>query len=227
MSSRLGRTISISGRAWRQRVAAGRAAPRVVACGFDDAPIRPAAFASSGRMPASCRSVASVPSATLRPRLITTTRSTWPSSSARACDEIRTHGAVVAQSAHDRVEILSCRRIQSGCRLVEQQRARVAEQRLGETEPLAHALGIGADATAADRGEADAVQQVRNHARRLALQARIERQRLDRPSSTAGTRRSPAGSRVRRAREPRRCRPDRRPARARCRRSAGTGPASA
>jgi hypothetical protein len=85
---------------------------------------------------------------------------------------------VVAQSAHDRVQILPCGWIQAGRRLVQQQRAGMAEQRLGEAEPLAHALGVGADAAVSDSGQADAVQQFRNDAHRLALQARVKRQRL-------------------------------------------------
>ena len=54
-------------------------------------------------------------------------------------------GAVVAQFVQDFVEGLAQRRIEARRRLVQQQHARPAEQRLGQAQALAHALGIGPD----------------------------------------------------------------------------------
>ena len=66
-----------------------------------------------------------------------------------------------ASSLDDVVEGLAQRRIETGRRLVEQQHSRLAEQRLREPEPLAHALRIGADAAVGWRPQADACRAVR------------------------------------------------------------------
>ena len=86
-----------------------------------------------------------LPSATTRPWSRMTTRSTRPSSSFSAWEESSTVVPPPAQRGEHLVELLAHRRVEAARRLVEQQRPRDAEQRLGQAEALAHALGVGAD----------------------------------------------------------------------------------
>ena len=89
------------------------------------------------------------------------------------------HGDAVARELADQlVERAAQRRVQARGRLVEQQQPRPAEQCLGQAQPLPHALGVGADATAGGRGEADALEQRLGRARRQPLEPGIEGQHL-------------------------------------------------
>ena len=67
-------------------------------------------------------------------------------------------GAVVAQFVQDLIEGLPQRGIQSRRRLVEQQHPGPAEQRLRQSETLAHALRIGPDPAVGRIGQSDAVE---------------------------------------------------------------------
>ena len=87
-------------------------------------------------------------------------------------------GAASAELLDGLVEGLAQRRVEAGGRLVEEEHPGLAEERLGQAEPLAHALRVGADAPVGRVGEPDPFEQRRDGGRRLALQARIERQRL-------------------------------------------------
>ena len=71
-------------------------------------------------------------------------------------------GAASAQLLDDVVEGLAQRRVEAGGRLVEEQHPGLAEQRLGEAEPLAHAFRVGADPAVGRVREADPVEQRRD-----------------------------------------------------------------
>ena len=105
------------------------------------------------------RRSASEPHAISRPRSRMATRSVRASISLSACDDSSTVTPSRGELADQLVERAAQRRVQARGRLVEQQQPRPAEQRLGQAEPLPHALGVGADATAGGRGEADALEQ--------------------------------------------------------------------
>ena len=107
--------------------------------------------------------------------------------------------AVAAQVADDLVKALAQRRVEAGGRLVQQQRARSAQQGLRQAEALAHAFRIGADAAMSGRRDADALEQ-RGVARRPAGASAARRTPASPPrSSTDAARRPPADSRARAA----------------------------
>ncbi len=88
-------------------------------------------------------------------------------------------GAVVAQFVQDLVEGLAQRGVEARRRLVQQQHRGPAQQRLRQSETLAHALRIGPDPAVGriasvrrDREEAHALDGL------IVLQPRIERQRF-------------------------------------------------
>ena len=84
----------------------------------------------------------------------------------------------LVSSADQLVERAAELGVEARGRLVEQQQPRPAEQRLGQAEPLPHALGVGADATAGGRGEADALEQRLGGASGQPLEPGIEGQYL-------------------------------------------------
>ena len=92
-------------------------------------------------------------------------------------------------------------RVEAGGRLVEQQHARAAEQRLGQAEALAHALGIGADAPPRRVGPG---RRARAGRRRFGLGSpfsRAKKRRISRPVS-AGLKATFSGRQPSRARRP-------------------------
>ena len=81
-------------------------------------------------------------------------------------------------SFEDFVEGLAQRGIEPGGRLVQQQHARPPQQRLGQTQTLAHALGIGPDPAIGGIHQADAVEQRPCRGGLDLLQPRVECQRF-------------------------------------------------
>ncbi len=82
------------------------------------------------------------------------------------------------QLAQRGVEVADGLRIQAVGRLVQEQHARAAQERLRKPQALAHALGILAHRPLAGMGQAHALQHLRALAQRRALQAGEEAQRL-------------------------------------------------
>ena len=75
--------------------------------------------------------------------------------------------AALGQRADERAHVAHARRVEAGRRLVQQQQARAADQRAGDAEALAHAVGVAADAILRPAGEVDGVE------RRVDLRARV------------------------------------------------------
>src|SRR3546814_14161477 len=90
--------------------------------------------------------------------------------------------ALAAQRVDSAVEVGARGGIEPAGRLVEQQQLRLADQRLRQTETLAHALGKGGNPAAGGGGKADAPEQVIERVGRRALQAGVE----DRKSVVSG-----------------------------------------
>ncbi len=107
-------------------------------------------------------------------------------------------------------------RVEGAGRLVEQQQARAADQRLGDPEPLLHPLRHRLDPLAGGLAELDQVEQLRPLLRApgRAGEPLVQRPAARRPSTSRGSGRAPPGSRAppapaasrRAARAPRRCR---------------------
>ena len=93
-----------------------------------------------------------------------------------ACDQ--DGGPLPGHLVDNRVELVARNRVEAACRLIQQGQGRAAEQHLGEAEPLAHALGPGADAPVGRIPEADAVEQARDSRPRNAGEAREQAQLL-------------------------------------------------
>ena len=78
------------------------------------------------------------------------------------------HGdALVGEPPDQRAHVAHAGRVEAGRRLVEQQQPRVAQQRAGDAEPLAHAVRVAADPVLGAVGEVDGVER-RVDARRRA-----------------------------------------------------------
>ena len=67
------------------------------------------------------------------------------------------HGAALADPGHQVAEPQPLLGVETRRRLVEDEQLGVAEQRLGDAHPAAHAAGQGADPAAGDVGQADQV----------------------------------------------------------------------
>lgn len=78
-------------------------------------------------------------------------------------------GAALAQAVDQQVEVMGGDRVEADGGLVEQQQLRFAEQRLGQAETLAHALGIGLHPTVGSMGQADLFEQFVHLAERRPL----------------------------------------------------------
>ena len=109
------------------------------------------------------------------------------------------HGdALVGEPPHERAHVAHAGRVEAGGRLVEQQQPRVAQQRPGDPEPLAHAVRVAADPVLRAVGEVDGVE------RRADARARRRRRRAPPPArgscARSGTGRSAAPRRTRRRR---------------------------
>jgi hypothetical protein len=82
-------------------------------------------------------------------------------------------GALGGKLVEHGVEVAPRDRVEARGRLVEDQKLRLADQRLGKPDALAHALRIGADAALRGLGQAHPFQQAHRRARGLAPQAQI------------------------------------------------------
>ncbi len=170
------------------------------------------------------RSSAMVPSACSRPRCMMSTRSARCSSSPRAWEDEQHRRSAPAQRLHDLVEAEPERRVEPGGRLVEQQQARLAQQRLRQPQPLAHALGIGPDAPSGGLCQPDRSSSG-STATRGALETGVEAQQL--AARQRGVEGDVLGQEADVApRTESRC-PAPGPAPRSCPRSGGSGPASA
>ena len=86
--------------------------------------------------------------------------------------------ALLLQLLHDLVEFEPQRRIEAGRRLVEEKQQRVAEQRLDQAEPLAHAFRIRSDRPVSGGRKTDALEKAVDFFGRCVLEAGIKRQHL-------------------------------------------------
>ena len=68
--------------------------------------------------------------------------------------------ALVGEAADEHAHVAHPGRVEAGRRLVEQQQLRVAQQRGGDAEPLAHAVRVAADPVAGAIGELDRLQRL-------------------------------------------------------------------
>ena len=103
----------------------------------------------------------------MRPALMIATRLQSSSTSFMRWLESSTVMPLVGQRADQRAHVAHARRVEPGCGLVEQQEPRAADQRPGDAEALAHAVGVAADAILRPVGEIDGVE------RRVDLRARV------------------------------------------------------
>src|SRR5262245_44641195 len=100
-------------------------------------------------------------------------------------------GATLAQLRHDVADEQTPERIEAGRRLVEKHELRVVNQRLGQANPLQHALAVAANAAIGGVDEIDAREQ--------RIDARLEIQPAQTMEPAVKAQRLAAGQRVMKA----------------------------